>query len=845
MNDQDWYSQIAGALDNEELHRRAEQLEQVPNLIPDEDGTILCPVMPLREVIVFPHMVVPLPVGRAATMTAIEAANQQSQLMIAVPQRNPRKHSVHKKDFLPVGVTVAVSDLFSTEHSENLVIVQGRYRVKIAEMFREDGVLYARAEVVEERLRPSQQDTALMRNLMRLFKRYAELTRSIPDEALNYLLDIDEPGWLADMLTNSFSVHLDERHELLLSLDPTDRLDRVNNLLVRELGVLEIEDELHSKVQDEVERGQRENYLREQMRVIQRELGEQDPWSKELQELQAEIKKAELPEGAEKAATKEFERLYQLPPMSPEVGVIRTYIDWILDLPWTKLTEDNLDVQHAIEVLEQNHFGLEKPKDRILESIAIRSLKPDRVRQPILCFIGPPGTGKTTLGKSIAEAMGREFVRISLGGVRDEAEMRGHRRTYIGALPGRIIQTMKRAGTLNPVFILDEVDKLGIGFRGDPAAALLEVLDPEQNTEFSDHYLEIPYDLSKVLFITTANHRGDIPWALLDRMEVVEFPGYIEEEKVEIAKKFLVPRQLDESGLEEGELTFTEKAVRRIINEYTYEAGVRNLEREIGRVCRKIARLKAEEKNYPSRIGDTAIEKYLGPPEYSNTDAETEDQVGVATSIAWTMGGGDIMPIEVALTEGKGNMQITGQIGEVMQESAHAAMTYLKSRSKHFGLKSEVFESVDVHIHVPEGAIPKDGPSAGITLATAVISAFTRRKVRKDICMTGEVTLRGRVLPIGGVRNKVLAAHRNGLKTVLLPAKNEKDLVDVPKKVQKDLNLVFVRHMDDVLKEALLPAKKKAKKGKKVAADVKEETASASKGKSAPEDGVPPVQPGV
>ena len=608
MNDQDWYSQIAGALDNEELHRRAEQLEQVPNLIPDEDGTILCPVMPLREVIVFPHMVVPLPVGRAATMTAIEAANQQSQLMIAVPQRNPRKHSVHKKDFLPVGVTVAVSDLFSTEHSENLVIVQGRYRVKIAEMFREDGVLYARAEVVEERLRPSQQDTALMRNLMRLFKRYAELTRSIPDEALNYLLDIDEPGWLADMLTNSFSVHLDERHELLLSLDPTDRLDRVNNLLVRELGVLEIEDELHSKVQDEVERGQRENYLREQMRVIQRELGEQDPWSKELQELQAEIKKAELPEGAEKAATKEFERLYQLPPMSPEVGVIRTYIDWILDLPWTKLTEDNLDVQHAIEVLEQNHFGLEKPKDRILESIAIRSLKPDRVRQPILCFIGPPGTGKTTLGKSIAEAMGREFVRISLGGVRDEAEMRGHRRTYIGALPGRIIQTMKRAGTLNPVFILDEVDKLGIGFRGDPAAALLEVLDPEQNTEFSDHYLEIPYDLSKVLFITTANHRGDIPWALLDRMEVVEFPGYIEEEKVEIAKKFLVPRQLDESGLEEGELTFTEKAVRRIINEYTYEAGVRNLEREIGRVCRKIARLKAEEKNYPSRIGDTAIE---------------------------------------------------------------------------------------------------------------------------------------------------------------------------------------------------------------------------------------------
>jgi ATP-dependent Lon protease len=436
--------------------------------------------------------------------------------------------------------------------------------------------------------------------------------------------------------------------------------------------------------------------------------------------------------------------------------------------------------------------------------------------------------------------MGRKFVRISLGGVRDEAEMRGHRRTYIGALPGRIIQTMKRAKTLNPVFILDEVDKLGIGFRGDPAAALLEVLDPEQNTEFSDHYLEIPYDLSKVLFITTANHRSDIPWALLDRMEVVEFPGYIEEEKVEIAKKFLIARQLEESGLEEGELTFTEKAIRRIINEYTYEAGVRNLEREIGRVCRKVARLKAEKKSYPSRIGDISIEKYLGPAEFSATDAETEDQVGVATSIAWTMGGGDIMPIEVALTEGKGNLQITGQIGEVMQESAHAAMTYLKSRAKNFGLKSEIFEAVDVHIHVPEGAIPKDGPSAGITLATAVISAFTGRKVRKDVCMTGEVTLRGRVLQIGGVRNKVLAAHRNGLRTVLLPTKNEKDLVDVPKKVKSDLNLIFVKHMDEVLEAALLPAPKKAKKVAK-----KDQPAAVKPSKPVSEDGPPPASAGV
>ncbi len=848
MNDQDWYSQVEGALDAEELHQRAELLESIPDIRPDEEGFILCPVLPLREVIVFPHMVIPLPVGRAMTTAAIDAANEQEKMMIAVPQRNPRKHSIHKKDFLPVGVAVAISDLFSTEYSDNMVMVQGRYRVELIEFFREKSVLYAKARVIQERVRPNQQETALMRNLMRLFERFADITGSIPAEAMDYLQDIEEPGWLADMLANSFSLHIEDRHALLLSQDPADRLAMVQELLMRELGVLELEEELHSKVQDEVERGQRENYLREQMRVIQRELGEQDPWSKELQELHARIKEAELPEEAEQSALKEFERLYQMPPMSPEVGVIRTYIEWLLDLPWHDTTDDNLDVTNVAEVLEKNHYGLEKAKDRILEAIAVRSLKPDRTKQPILCFVGPPGTGKTTLGKSIAEALGRKFVRVSLGGVRDEAEMRGHRRTYIGALPGRVIQTMKRAGTINPLFVLDEVDKLGIGFRGDPAAALLEVLDPEQNYAFSDHYLEIPYDLSQVFFITTANHRGDIPWALLDRMEVIDFPGYIEEEKVEIAKKFLIKRQIDEAGLEEGELTFTETAIRRIIKEYTYEAGVRNLEREIGRVCRKVARLKAEKKNYPSRIVESAIEKYLGPPEYSPLDAETEDEIGVATSIAWTMAGGDIMPIEVALTEGKGNLQVTGQIGEVMQESAQAAMTYLKSRAKTLGVDHELFENIDVHIHVPEGAIPKDGPSAGITLATAVISAFTRRKVRKDVCMTGEITLRGRVLAIGGVRNKVLAAHRNGLKTVILPAKNEKDLVDVPKKVQSDLRIVFVRHMDEVLSEALLPAEKKPKKEKK--ADKKPKKAEQPQApvkpsKSKGDEANPPVQPGV
>ncbi|HKJ26692.1 MAG TPA: endopeptidase La [Anaerolineales bacterium] len=844
MSDQDWFSQVEGALDTEELQARAEELEQILDIAPGEDGYLYLPVLPLREVIVFPHMVVPLPVGRESTIEAIEAANQGLQFMVALPQKNPRKQSVRQKDFLPVGVVVAVSEMFSSGLSENIIMVQGRYRVEI-EAFTSDGdVLFAKSKVVKEHLRPNKQDVALMRNLMSLFERYAEITGNIPEEAMTYLMDIDQPGWLADMLVNSFSVQLQDRHTLLLNPDPTSRLEQVTDLLMKELGVLEIEEELHAKVQDEVERGQRENYLREQMRVIQRELGEQDPWARELQELHTRVKEAKLPEDAEKATLKEFDRLYQMPPMSPEVGVIRTYIDWMIELPWHTASEDNLDVKHATEVLDRYHYGLDKAKDRILEYIAVKSLKPKRSRQPILCFVGPPGTGKTSLGKSIAEALGRKFVRISLGGVRDEAEMRGHRRTYIGALPGRIIQTMKRAGTINPLFILDEVDKLGVGFRGDPAAALLEVLDPEQNHAFSDHYIEVPYDLSQVIFITTANYSSDIPWALLDRMEVVEFPGYIEDEKVEIAKKFLVHRQMDEAGLEKEELLFSENAIRRVINEYTYEAGVRSLEREIGRTCRKVARLKAEGKKFPSRINDTSLEKYLGPPDYSVSKKEEDDEVGVATGIAWTMGGGDIMGIEVALVEGKGNMQITGQIGDVMQESAQAAMTYLKSKAKMFRIDPQIFEDTDVHVHVPEGAIPKDGPSAGITLATAIISAFTRRKVNKDVGMTGEITLRGRVLAIGGVRNKVLAAHRSGLKTVILPAKNEKDLVDVPKKVKSDLNLIFVNHIDEVLAAALLPKEEKKKKAKKKAKEAKE-TAAPQAQKSNPEETSPPIQPGV
>jgi ATP-dependent Lon protease len=539
------------------------------------------------------------------------------------------------------------------------------------------------------------------------------------------------------------------------------------------------------------------------MRQIQNELGEGDVFSRDSAELKRKILAANLPEEPKGVAMKELERLNQMPPMAPEIGTIRTYIDWIIDLPWTVSTPDNLDVRHAAKTLDRDHYGLKKAKERILEYIAVRSLKPAKERQPILCFVGPPGTGKTSLGRSIAEALGRKFVRVSLGGIRDEAEIRGHRRTYIGALPGRILQTMKRAGTANPLFMLDEIDKLYSDFRGDPASAMLEVLDPEQNNVFSDHYLELPFDLSKVMFVTTANYLGPIPPALLDRMEVIEFPGYIEEEKLEIANRYLIPRQIEENGIRDLGLTFETTALQRIVREYTFEAGVRNLEREIGRIARKVARLKAEGKKYPEAIVPETIEKFLDPPQYIPPEMEKADEVGVAQSLAWTENGGEIMAVEVAVLEGKGALQMTGQLGEVMQESAQAGLTYIKSRAATLGIDPEVFERMDIHLHMPEGSIPKDGPSAGITIATAMISALTGRPVYRQVGMTGEITLRGRILPIGGVREKVLAAHRAGLRTVLLPEKNLKDLHDIPKTVKAELKIVPVTHMDQVVEVAV------------------------------------------
>ena len=787
------------------LSQRTEELYRVPNREVDGDGLIEAWAVPLRDMVIFPRMVSPIFVGRETSLLAIQEAQDNNQTVIGLTQRDADLDKPGEDDFLPVGVEMAVGRLLNMSDGASSALVQGRRRVEVVEFVQVEPFIRVRVRPIIEAKDAEGELKALMRSALDSFEKCVHLDRALPEEAHLYALNISEPGWLADMISSAIAMDSVEKQKMLMLLDPATRLKRLNVLLAQEADVLELEDKIHSQVQSEMSKNQREFYLREQLKAIQTELGEGDIWQQDVIELREKVRKAKLPKEARETAQKELERLAQMPPMAPEVGIIRTYLEWIVDLPWENSSEDNLDVTHAAKILERDHYGLKKVKDRILEYIAVRSLKPKKERQPILCFVGAPGTGKTSLGRSIAEALGREFVRVSLGGVRDVSEIRGHRRTYIGALPGRIIQTIKRAGKSNPLFMLDEIDKLGSDFRGDPASALLEVLDPEQNNAFSDHYLDIPFDLSKVMFITTANSLYDIPDALLDRMEVIDFHGYIEEEKISIAEQYLIPRQLAESGVDNLSLRFSPKALQSIIRQYTYEAGVRNLEREIGRICRKIARLKAEGKRFPQNISERTVEKLLGPPEYFLTQAAEKDEVGVATGLAWTTNGGEIMPIEVAVLEGKGNLQITGNIGDVMQESVQAGLTYIKSRAGNYDIPFDVFDRMDIHLHMPEGGIPKDGPSAGITLTTALLSALTGHAVYRDVAMTGEITLRGRVLPVGGVRDKVLAAHRAGMKVVLLPEKNMKDLIDIPKSARNDLELLPVKHMDQVLDIALAP----------------------------------------
>ncbi len=778
----------------------------------DSEGEILeLAVVPLRDMVIYPHMMSPLFVGRERSLKAIEGALDSGNMMIALTQKDAEVVDPKPDQLYDVGCAVTIGRILRMPDGTTSVLAQGESRIKVLEWLDNKDYLYARVQVLDEEYDSTTLDEALMRATLVLFEKCVSLSHHLPEDAYIAAMNIDEPGWLADLIVSMMDFDLEKRQKILETVNPIARLQLLSVMLAQEFDLLELEDKIQMQVQDEVDKTQREYFLREQMRAIQTELGEDDPVLEEMKELRKRVETQEMPKVAREKALRELKRLESMPPASPEVGIIRTYLDWILESPWSERSEDNIDLTHATKVLAENHYGLPKIKDRILEHIAVRKLAKDKMRSPILCFVGPPGTGKTSLGRSIAEALGRKFVRVSVGGLRDEAEIRGHRRTYIGALPGRIIQGMRTGGTVNPVFMLDEIDKIGVDFRGDPSAALLEALDPEQNKEFADHYLDLPYDLSQVMFITTANILYTIPPALLDRMEVIEFSSYIEEEKLAIARNYLIPRQLEEHGLSDHGLSLPESTIRRLIREYTYEAGVRNLEREIANLCRKVARVVAEEKKAPKVISVNNLHKLLGPAQYSFGQAELNDEVGVATGVAVTEAGGDLLPIEVIVMEGRGNLMLTGQLGEVMQESAQAALSYARANADILGISGKDFEKVDIHIHLPEGAIPKDGPSAGITMATALISALTRRPIRRDVAMTGEITLRGRVLQIGGFKEKILAVHRAGIKTFLAPFKNKKDLVEVPKKVQRELTIHFVKRMDEVIPHVLLEKLKEDK----------------------------------
>ena len=792
------------------MTRRLAELQVVENASEDETGLIEGLLLPLNGMVLFPHMLTPLLLDDSRVARALDDAAGAGETMIAVAQRGDELGEPGMDTLFSIGTEAAVGKMVYTNDGIMTVLAQGRRRVQILDIFSDNGWFRVKARPLGEEEVSSTSAEALMRTALDLFEQCVQLNPGLPEEAYVYALNIDAPGWLADLLASSLQLSLEKRQTYLEMVNPVARLEGISADLAAELNLLNLEDEIQQRVQMGLDQSQREVYLRERLQAIEDELGESMPWVAELEELRTRVTHLPFPEETEKRALQEIERLKRLQPLSPEAGILRTYLEWLTELPWTEQTVDNLDLAHAEQILEQRHHGLSKAKDRILEYIAVQRLAPRVRRQPILCFVGPPGTGKTSLGQSIADALERKFIRISLGGIRDEAEIRGHRRTYVGAMPGRILQAMRRVGTQNPLFMLDEIDKLGQDFRGDPSSALLEVLDPEQNHAFSDHYLEVPYDLSHVMFITTANTLEPIPPALEDRLEVIDFPGYVEEEKILIARKYLIPKQMEENGLSSGEFMLTRDALQAMVREYTWEAGVRNLERVIGTVCRKIARRKVQQKDQLKRVTSRSLPRLLGPPEITPREPEAADMQGAAIGLAWTESGGEMLLVEALAVEGKGNLELTGQMGEVMQESAQAALTYIRSRAKKLHINPTDFEKKDLHIHVPEGAIPKDGPSAGITMAVALVSALTGNAVSKEIAMTGEITLRGLVLPVGGVREKVLAAHRLCLSEVILPQKNKKDLVDIPASVKRRLRIHLVSHMDEVL---VLAMKKNGSRG--------------------------------
>jgi ATP-dependent Lon protease len=761
------------------------------------------PLLPIRDIVVFPYMVLPLFVGRDMSIKAIEIALESNRMIFLTSQKDINVENPSPSDLYSVGTVGVIMRMLKLPDGRIKILVQGVARAKTVKFLQKEPFYQVEVKTFPDAATPVTLETeALMRNVKEQIEKLVSFGKVILPDIMVVIENVDDPGKLADLAVANMGLKVEQAQEILEVTDPIQRIKRINEALGKEIELLSMQQKIQADVRGEIDKTQREYFLREQLKAIQRELGETDDRSEDLRELREKIKEAKMPDKASKEAEKQLRRLERMHPDAAEASMTRTYIEWLADLPWSKATKDNLDLKAAHKVLEEDHYDLEKVKERILEYLSVRKLK-EKMKGPILCFVGPPGVGKTSLGKSIARALGREFVRISLGGVRDEAEIRGHRRTYVGALPGRIIQGIKTSGYNNPVFMLDEIDKIGADFRGDPSAALLEVLDPEQNNSFSDHYIGLPFDLSRVMFITTANMTDPIPSPLRDRMEIINLSGYTEQEKLGIAKRYLIPRQMAEHGITERQISIPDKTILQVISQYTREAGVRNLEREIGHLCRKVARKIAEGETGLFTITPNNLHQYLGVPKYLPEVEREKDEVGVVTGLAWTETGGDVLYIEATTMRGKGNLTLTGHLGDVMKESAHAALTYVRSRAGELGIKTEQFGKTDVHIHVPAGAIPKDGPSAGVTMATALASVFTNAPVKKDLAMTGEVTLRGRVLPIGGLKEKTLAAKRAGIKTMIIPKQNEKDLDDIPKNLKKDMKFIFVETMDEVISSAL------------------------------------------
>lgn len=766
------------------------------------------PLLPLRGIVIYPSMVLHLDVGRDKSVKALEKCMLDNNQILLATQKDTSIDEPTIDDIYHTGTIGQIKQMVKLPNGTNRILIEGLSRAEIISFSQEDPYFIANYEILEDERGDSVEEEALKRILINQFNEYTKISKKLSRETYETVKDIDDPGRLADIIGSHLTLKIMQKQRLLEIVYVPERLDYLIQLIQNEKEVLNLEKKIGQRVKRSMERTQREYYLREQLKAIQRELGDREGISGEVAQLKEKIEQSGMPENVMKVAMKELDRYEKVPQSSAESSVIRTYIDWLISIPWVKETKDNLDIIHAEKILNEDHYGLEKVKERVLEYLSVQKLT-DSLKGPILCLVGPPGVGKTSLAKSISRAIGRKFVRISLGGVRDEAEIRGHRRTYVGAMPGRIIQGMKKAGTINPVFLLDEIDKMASDFRGDPSAALLEVLDPEQNHTFSDHYIEETYDLSKVMFIATANNLQTIPGPLLDRMEVISIAGYTEIEKLHIAKEHLIVKQIKENGLTKSQVQFRDEAIIKLIRMYTREAGVRNLEREIASLCRKAARIIVKGEQKRVIITEAKIEELLGKPRFRYGRAEEDDQVGTATGLAYTQAGGDTLAIEVSIAKGTGKLILTGKLGDVMKESAQAAFSYVRSRVDELDIDEQFHEKYDVHIHVPEGATPKDGPSAGITIATALVSALTNRPVRKEVGMTGEITLRGRVLPIGGLKEKSLSAHRAGLTTIIIPEENDKDLEDIPESIRNDLTFIKVKHLDEVLEHALLKEKRK------------------------------------